>query len=203
MHFIQVQPWACVWGFSEEPFKGRETDIWRLSHDPCNDSHRCHRQGTLTQSCSTGMWLFGTLVCTCSTYTNCPARTHTLRISQGLLYESLAVCLRCFNPLQFFFVVLSIPPFLSNPSCQDTFFPLVSLLSPIVSCSPSVSQDGKEGYEKWRVENSWGDDRGNKGNTKPSCCRAEAWFLWCDADCQMSASGRVIKLSSSCLCSLN
>lgn len=28
--------------------------------------------------------------------------THTLRISQGLLYESLAVCLRCFNPLQFF-----------------------------------------------------------------------------------------------------
>lgn len=27
-----------------------------------------------------------------------------------------------------------------------------------------VPQDGKEGcYEKWRVENSWGDDRGNKG----------------------------------------
>lgn len=81
-----------------------------------------------------------------------------------------AALIRC----SFFFVVLSIPPFLSNPSCQDTFFPLVSLLSPIVSCSPSVSQDGKEGYEKWRVENSWGDDRGNKGNTKPSCCRAEA-----------------------------
>lgn len=27
----------------------------------------------------------------------------------------------------------------------------------------ALLQDGKEGYEKWRVENSWGDDRGNKG----------------------------------------
>ncbi|KAJ8343064.1 hypothetical protein SKAU_G00329920 [Synaphobranchus kaupii] len=27
-----------------------------------------------------------------------------------------------------------------------------------------TDKDGKEGeYEKWRVENSWGDDRGNKG----------------------------------------
>lgn len=27
----------------------------------------------------------------------------------------------------------------------------------------ALPQNGKEGYEKWRVENSWGDDRGNKG----------------------------------------
>lgn len=28
----------------------------------------------------------------------------------------------------------------------------------------ALLQNGKDGYEKWRVENSWGDDRGNKGN---------------------------------------
>lgn len=40
------------------------------------------------------------------------------------------------------------------------------------SCGPSLlnrcgfvlSQDGQEeAFEKWRVENSWGEDRGNKG----------------------------------------
>lgn len=30
-------------------------------------------------------------------------------------------------------------------------------------CIFAPLQNGKEGYEKWRVENSWGDDRGNKG----------------------------------------
>lgn len=33
----------------------------------------------------------------------------------------------------------------------------------------SRPQNGKEEcYEKWRVENSWGDDRGNKGEGSPS-----------------------------------
>lgn len=28
-----------------------------------------------------------------------------------------------------------------------------------------LAQDGQEdAFEKWRVENSWGEDRGNKGN---------------------------------------
>lgn len=36
----------------------------------------------------------------------------------------------------------------------------------------SRPQNGKEEcYEKWRVENSWGDDRGNKGEGSPSVWR--------------------------------
>lgn len=37
-------------------------------------------------------------------------------------------------------------------------------------------QNGKDGYEKWRVENSWGDDRGNKGTALkiPSLCLCNA-----------------------------
>ncbi len=36
--------------------------------------------------------------------------------------------------------------------------------------SVSRPQNGKEGcYEKWRVENSWGDDRGNKGEGVTIC----------------------------------
>lgn len=36
----------------------------------------------------------------------------------------------------------------------------------LLPSSPSLvlPQVEKGGYEKWRVENSWGDDRGNKGN---------------------------------------
>lgn len=64
-----------------------------------------------------------------------------------------------------FFIVLSISPLVNSPSCQDTF---ISLISSSLSFLPIscllISKDGKEGYEKWRVENSWGDDRGNKGN---------------------------------------
>ena len=48
----------------------------------------------------------------------------------------------------------------------------VDRLAAVNSCGPSLlnrhqlvlSQDGQEeAFEKWRVENSWGEDRGNKG----------------------------------------
>ena len=49
--------------------------------------------------------------------------------------------------------------FLPSPF-SHAFFSFLSLLF----LPPPVPQDEKEGeYEKWRVENSWGDDRGNKG----------------------------------------
>lgn len=47
------------------------------------------------------------------------------------------------------------PPHKSTQLCHILIF-LSSFLF--------LSQDEKGGYEKWRVENSWGDDRGNKGS---------------------------------------
>lgn len=44
-------------------------------------------------------------------------------------------------------------------------------LPPHSLVSLSLSQDGKEGFEKWRVENSWGDDRGNKGKPRDALSR--------------------------------
>lgn len=42
--------------------------------------------------------------------------------------------------------------------------PSISFSLPLSHYLPfTLLQNGKEGYEKWRVENSWGDDRGNKG----------------------------------------
>uniref|UniRef100_A0A1A7XEQ4 Bleomycin hydrolase n=1 Tax=Iconisemion striatum TaxID=60296 RepID=A0A1A7XEQ4_9TELE len=38
-----------------------------------------------------------------------------------------------------------------------------SLMTHAMILTAVTDKDGKEGYEKWRVENSWGDDRGNKG----------------------------------------
>lgn len=58
------------------------------------------------------------------------------------------------------YIVMSISPLISYPSCSL----LQSLLVTLIFFSLSLSQDEKGGYEKWRVENSWGDDRGNKGN---------------------------------------
>lgn len=76
--------------------------------------------------------------------------------------------------------MLSISPLVSNPSCEDTFFALKcgshSYL-PIICLLFAVSQDGKEGYEKWRVENSWGDDRGNKGNAQHCPCKSLMWLF--------------------------
>ncbi|KAI3353901.1 hypothetical protein L3Q82_005108 [Scortum barcoo] len=37
-----------------------------------------------------------------------------------------------------------------------------SLMTHAMILTAVTDKDGKEGYEKWRVENSWGDDRGNK-----------------------------------------
>lgn len=51
-----------------------------------------------------------------STYTSRLTGIHTFRVSQGLLHQSLASCLRCFNRLQFL-IVMSISPLVSNPSC--------------------------------------------------------------------------------------
>lgn len=41
----------------------------------------------------------------------------------------------------------------------DTHSPSIRSSSPALV----LPQVEKGGYEKWRVENSWGDDRGNKG----------------------------------------
>uniref|UniRef100_A0A672I6G7 Bleomycin hydrolase n=1 Tax=Salarias fasciatus TaxID=181472 RepID=A0A672I6G7_SALFA len=38
-----------------------------------------------------------------------------------------------------------------------------SLMTHAMILTAVTDKDVKEGYEKWRVENSWGDDRGNKG----------------------------------------
>uniref|UniRef100_A0A8C6M383 Bleomycin hydrolase n=1 Tax=Nothobranchius furzeri TaxID=105023 RepID=A0A8C6M383_NOTFU len=38
-----------------------------------------------------------------------------------------------------------------------------SLMTHAMILTAVTDKDGKEGYEKWKVENSWGDDRGNKG----------------------------------------
>ncbi|XP_077578503.1 bleomycin hydrolase [Stigmatopora nigra] len=38
-----------------------------------------------------------------------------------------------------------------------------SLMTHAMILTAVTEKDGKEGFEKWRVENSWGDDRGNKG----------------------------------------
>lgn len=112
-----------------------------------------------------GVWLFSEFVQTWSAYTSRSTVIHTFWVSQGLSYQSFAACLCFFNWLHFF-IALSISPLINSPSCHDTF---ISLVSASYSYLPIaclwISQDGKEGYEKWRVENSWGDDRGNKGNT--------------------------------------
>lgn len=54
---------------------------------------------------------------------------------------------------------MSVSPPHKSPQLCDILIFLSSSLSRL-----SLSQDEKGGYEKWRVENSWGDDRGNKGN---------------------------------------
>ncbi|KAK6295760.1 hypothetical protein J4Q44_G00334730 [Coregonus suidteri] len=42
--------------------------------------------------------------------------------------------------------------------------PRYLLAQNVSTCIDPLEQDEKDGgYEKWRVENSWGDDRGNKG----------------------------------------
>ncbi|CAF88549.1 unnamed protein product, partial [Tetraodon nigroviridis] len=38
-----------------------------------------------------------------------------------------------------------------------------SLMTHAMILTAVTDKNGKEGFEKWRVENSWGDDRGNKG----------------------------------------
>ncbi|XP_068173275.1 bleomycin hydrolase isoform X1 [Antennarius striatus] len=38
-----------------------------------------------------------------------------------------------------------------------------SMMTHAMILTAVTDKEGKDGYEKWRVENSWGDDRGNKG----------------------------------------
>lgn len=57
------------------------------------------------------------------------------------------------------------PPRVEPPqTCVDPDQSLSRSVSlPLSHLVFALLQDGKEGFEKWRVENSWGDDRGNKG----------------------------------------
>lgn len=103
-------------------------------------------------------------VCVCRAHANMGLISRQID-SNSLSHQSLAACLGCSNRLQFL-MVMSISPVLSNPSCQNTELPVVSGSHSYlpIDCL-FIFQGGKEGFEKWRVENSWGDDRGNKGNT--------------------------------------
>ncbi|MEE6468576.1 hypothetical protein FKM82_008320 [Ascaphus truei] len=56
-----------------------------------------------------------------------------------------------------------------------------SLMTHAMALTAVTDKDDQEGtYEKWRVENSWGDDRGNKGRTGMRwvcCCWGQAGVL--------------------------
>ncbi|KAG7281436.1 hypothetical protein CRUP_029885 [Coryphaenoides rupestris] len=68
------------------------------------------------------------------------------------------------NPYGKLYTVEYLGNMVSGRSTQYNNQPIELLKKAAADSIKDAEEDGgKEGYEKWRVENSWGDDRGNKG----------------------------------------